>query len=244
MNVRIIWHSIPEIGYYARTSTKGEEYDMVIRYVEYLQAKYSKLKRKKVAIFIEPQIDSGYPDIVVVEYYNPPIDSWKEDRLRLNSSDLKILMQIQLHNSISILKLSDLLGFAVTEIKKSVNLLSQCGLIYLSKTGEYARKVSLKKWCHISKVIAIEAKVSKWSEALLQAEHNVWFATDSYIMLKKDVCNQNIYNRCLLDGIGILLLNGRINEYLTSDHKHFPVSYASIEFNEWIQRMLYLEVLK
>lgn len=242
MNVHVLWHSIPEIGYYARTATKGAEYDMVARYIEQLCKKYSSLNKKHVMIFVEPQLDSGYPDIVVVEYYEPSINLWNYHRSKLSSADLKILMHIQMHNSVSVHELSRILGFSVAEISKSFNLLSQSGLIYLSKTKEFARKTSLRKWCRIQKIIAIEAKMDKWSEVLFQAEHNVWFATDSYIMLNKAVCNPVIYDQCEKDGIGILLANGKIHHYLRSNHREYPVSYASLQFNEWIQRYKHWKV--
>lgn len=242
MNVHVLWHSIPEIGYYARTATKGAEYDMVASYIKQLCKKYSNLKKKHVMIFVEPQLDSGYPDIVIVEYFEPSSDVWNHHRSKLSSADLKILMHIQMHNSVSAHELSRILGFSVAEINKSFNLLSQSGLIYLSKTKKYARKISLRKWCRINKIIAIEAKMDKWSEALLQAEHNVWFATDSYIMLNKIVCNPLILDQCTKDGIGILLVNGEIHHHLRSDHREFPVSYASLQFNEWIQRYKHWKV--
>ncbi len=75
-DIKIFSHSLPEIGYIARTTTKGNEFDMVNQYIKYIVKKYKSLKRKKVAIFIEPQIDTGYPDIVIVEYLDCPKDLW------------------------------------------------------------------------------------------------------------------------------------------------------------------------
>lgn len=242
MSIHVLWHSIPEIGYYARTATKGAEYDMVAKYIKQLCKKYSSLKKKHVMIFVEPQIDSCYPDLVVVEYYEPSVSLWNHYRTKLSSVDLKILMYIQMRNSVSAHELSRILGFSVAEISKSFNLLSQSGLIHLSKTKEYARKISFRKCCRIQKIIAIEAKMDKWSEVLLQAEHNVWFATDSYIMLNKAVCNPLIYEQCKNDGIGILLANGEIHYHLRSDHREYPVSYASLQFNEWIQKYKHWKV--
>jgi len=242
MNIHVLWHSIPEIGYFARTATKGPEYDMVTCYIKQLCKKYRKLKKKHVMIFVEPQLDSGYPDIVVVEYYDHCRDLWNHHRTKISNVDLKILMHIQLCNSVSAHELSRVLGFSIAEINRSLNLLSQCRLIHFSKTKEYARKISLQKWCLIKKIIAIEVKVNKWSEVLLQAEHNVWFATDSYIMLNKSICNPHIYDLCMKAGIGIFLVNGKTQHCLKSEHREYPVSYASLQFNEWIQRYKHWKV--
>ena len=71
-NVNLFNYSLPLIGYVSRTNTPGPEFDMVKQYVLYLINKYKKLKKKSIAVFIEPQIDTGYPDIVIVEYFSLP----------------------------------------------------------------------------------------------------------------------------------------------------------------------------
>ncbi len=70
--VFLVNQSIPSIGYNARTTTLGEEFDMVNRFLEHLISHYSQLKRKNALIFLEPQIETGYPDIVIAEYYSSP----------------------------------------------------------------------------------------------------------------------------------------------------------------------------
>ncbi len=97
-NVLLFYGSNLDIGYIARTNTLGKEFDMVTRYIDDLKHKYSKFKTKKAAIFVEPQIDTGYPDIVVVEYYTLPQGNWVSTRESLNSVDYKILFYI--HNII------------------------------------------------------------------------------------------------------------------------------------------------
>lgn len=241
MSIHIIWHSVPDIGYFARTATKGEEYDLVMDYVRFLKKKYEGLKCKNVAIFVEPQIESGYPDLVIIEYYNSPTQYLKESREKITHSDLKILMEIQLHNSISLRELSRLLGYSLVEIEKSISLLKTCGLVHLSPKSNYVRKVSIRKWCRISRIIAVEAKIDKWADALFQAQKNLWFATDSYILINKNSCSDYMRNKCKDEGIGIVLSNGSFHTFLRSSHATFPLSYASLQFNEWIQRLLLKE---
>ena len=43
-NTIILNHSVPQIGYVARTSTQGEEFDMVNLYINMAIRKYSKAR--------------------------------------------------------------------------------------------------------------------------------------------------------------------------------------------------------
>lgn len=239
--VKIFTHSLPNIGYIARTNTKGDEFDMVNQYINHLLKKYKRLKKKQVAIFIEPQIDTGYPDIVIVEYYNCSKDIWNEYRRKLSTTDLKILFQIQQQKTASIQSLNELLGFSPEDIKRSILLLSQCNLVHLSKTHKHVRNVQLHTYCRINKIISIEAKIDKWSEAIRQASKNIWFSTESYILMNKSNCNDMIVQKCKEFGIGIILINGKVQTALESEIRPFPVSYSSLLFNEWIQKYLHSE---
>ena len=238
-NIKVFSHSLPTIGYTARTVTKGNEFEMVNKYIEHLLSKYKSLKKKKIAIFIEPQIETGYPDIVIVEYYDCSENLWNQFRSKLSNSDLKILFEIQMRKNISIASLVELLGFSYAEIRKAVLRLNQCNLVHISKENEIVRNIELHAFCHVNKVISIEAKINKWTEAIRQASMNVWFSTESYILMNKDSCNDEIIHKCKEKGIGIILINGKINKVLVSEQRKFPVSYSSLQFNEWIQRSLH-----
>ena len=235
-NVTVFNYSRRDIGYFARTNTIGKEYDMVKKYIDFLVKKYSKLSTKKAAIFIEPQIETGYPDIVIVEYHSTPPTPWNEIRNDLSITDLKILYYIQKNKSISIFRISEILGFPIESVNKSVIKLSKCGLIYLSATKKYVRNTKLESYCRINKIIAIEAKIDKWQAAIRQANNNIWFATESYILLNKENCSNGILETCKNLGIGIILVNGKIRTELESTKRKFPISYASLQFNEWILR--------
>lgn len=235
-NIQIFGASRPEIGYIARTTTQGQEFEMVAAYIECLVSKYSKNKYKKAAIFIEPQIDTGYPDIVIVEYSSLPSLQWKKIRSSLNSIDLKLLYYIQTNHGCRISDISDMLGFPSDIVEKSLMHLRDSGLIYLSK--KYARNTRLRSYCRVNKVIAIEAKIDKWKEAIRQANNNIWFATESYVLLNKEACSPNTLNLCKEYGLGIILVNKKIHTQLVAKKRAFPVSYASLQFNEWLLRAM------
>lgn len=240
-NVTIFSQSIPQIGYIARTSTQGEEFNMVSIYIEAISQKYSTLKNKRIAIFIEPQIDTGYPDIVIVEYSATTLPEVNSARSKLSTDDLKILFYIHCKKCLTLKELSTKLAYSLDEIKKSVHRLASAGLLYLSKNDVSVRNKALSKYCPIKRIIAIEAKLSKWNEAIIQAEHNIWFSTDSYILLNREKCSSTILERCKEKGIGVILVNGDIQTVLKSAARNFPVSYASLQFNEWLCRYSYFE---
>ncbi len=229
------------INYIARTSTAGKELDMVSKYITYLIDKYKKLKRKKAAIFVEPQLDTGYPDIVVLEFYSVPQKKWVTIRNNLNVTDLKILYYIQTQSYSKLSDLQNILGFSKEVLQKSVSRLHKSGLIHYYQRCASVRSISLKSYCRISKVISIEAKIDKWNEAIRQAENNIWFSTESYILMNKDACSESIRVSCRKKGIGIILVNGEVKTVLASKQRRFPVSYASLQFNEWLLRYMNTE---
>lgn len=133
--VRVFNHSIPEIGYISRTVTQGDEFEMVSRYINYLITVYKRSKCKNAAIFIEPQIDSGYPDIVIVEYTSKLGANWNDFRWDLTNTDLKILYQIQMQKYVSVDELSDLLGFTNDDAlrQKTARLWSEMNHVPITK---------------------------------------------------------------------------------------------------------------
>ena len=237
-NVYLFDCSVPEIGYVCRTNTPGPELDMVKQYILYLIKKYKKLRKKSVAIFIEPQIDTGYPDIVIVEFFSFPNLQWERVRSKLTISDIKILYYIQSIGNVTIEQISSMLGYSLDTVTKAVKRLSESKLIYSSKNKNTIRKVKLSSYCRINSIIAVEAKVDKWKEALRQASNNIWFSTESYILMKRDTYSHNIIESCKEKGIGIIMVNGKIKTKLFSEKRKFPVSYASLQFNEWLLRRI------
>ena len=233
-----------DINYIARTSTAGKEFDMVTRYINFLVDKYEKLKRKRAAIFIEPQLDTGYPDIVVAEFNTIPQLQWNSIRNSLTATDIKILFYIQTRGASEVFDLQKTLGFSKELLHKSLLKLRECGLVHLSSQYTNVRPVSLKSYCRVNKVISIEAKIDKWNEAIRQAGNNIWFSTESYILMNKASCSDSIQKACHERGIGIILVNGKVETILPSKYRKFPVSYASLQFNEWILRYMNREKSK
>ena len=226
------------ISYRCRTSTNGAELDLVYNYIRNF---LKKSRRLNVAIFIEPQIESGYPDIVIAEYSKIPINKELAQRANLSNVDLKILFQVMQVNSISIKALKELLGYSELQIKKSLNVLEICNMVKISTTGKFVRKRNIKSFFFIKKITSIEAKISKWHEAIDQSFTNQWFSGESYILLNKRP-NTRCEQICCTTGTGIIsLFNNAYSILLDSSHRKIPASYVSLLFNEWIIRKLLKE---
>ena len=87
--------NIEDIGLYTRTVTQGEEIELVKEFIEYYIHLF--LKNNKVsnlAIFVEPRIASGFPDIVFASYSPDITNNWSEAREKLDTIDLKLLSHL------------------------------------------------------------------------------------------------------------------------------------------------------
>lgn len=224
------------IGYRARTSTQGEELDMVHQFIQKVETRYKKLKKKNLAIFIEPQLESGYPDIVLVEYKNIDNIFYNAERSKLSYTDLKIFFEILQHNSISLENLQNVLGYELHQIKKTVHLLSKSNLVTISSTGRYVRKRALRSFFKIKKIISIEAKINKWHDVIDQSYTNQWFSSETYVLLKK-YSNSQCVDDCAEKGMGVIIADtNKFKKLNDSLIRRLPVSYVSLLFNEWIIR--------
>ena len=80
------------IGYHARKVTLGPESDLVKAFLESgLEGKGYSFASERMAIFIEPKIDSGFPDIVLAEYKPGFFEKWRDARNEIKSDQLKML---------------------------------------------------------------------------------------------------------------------------------------------------------
>lgn len=67
--ITIFDKNIPQIGLFSRNTPKGEEYAMVSEFIDYYCCKFLRDNRKNnLAVFIEPRIASGFPDVVFASF--------------------------------------------------------------------------------------------------------------------------------------------------------------------------------
>lgn len=217
----------------SRTSTKGEEFDMVNDFInEFL----NNSKRKNIAIFIEPLLPSGYPDIVIIEFSSMQKALPNPAREKLDHTDLKILFHILQYNTIHKAQIEKELGYSKQQVEKTLASLIKSDMIQISSTGNYVRKREIKSFFKVKKIISIEAKIGKWHDVIEQSYTNQWFSSESYVLLN-NLPTVQCELTCKKEGTGIIYINN--NKYqimIESAHRDLPVSYISLLFNEWIYK--------
>lgn len=238
--ILIIDGSIPNIRYAARTATLGVEYAFVQDFLDRISKHLGRTESIKTAIFIEPQLDSGYPDIVIVRYSLKDNLTFPTERLALTNMHLKVLCEIDKQKKISIARLSSILGYELPVLTVVVCELEKAGLVRCRARS--VERMPYRNYFCIKKIVAIEAKIDKWSVAIEQAVHNTRFADESYILMKRDKCSAIVENRCNDLGIGVLLMNGDIHRAVKASIDKHAKPYITFLFNEWIQKIEYLEV--
>jgi hypothetical protein len=88
----VLKNTDPNIGLYTRNATIGEEYAMVEQFIDYYCSKFTNDNKKhNLAVFVEPRIGSGFPDVVFAAYRPSILDSWTNEREKLRVDDLKLL---------------------------------------------------------------------------------------------------------------------------------------------------------
>jgi predicted transcriptional regulator len=226
-----------KIGLIKRYGTKGPEKNLINSFLKYIP-EIINWENGDIAIFYEPRIESGYPDIVIVKYIPASFDNWPSARNELNNTDIKILHYLSTVKQTDRNKILDNLKLQPKLLELSITKLIKANLIYESKS--MWKVVAERNIYGVRSIMAIEAKIKNWSDAFQQAQLNRWFASESYILSKIEMPTSTNVNRAAEIGVGIILVNGKnVKKYRKAEKSKIPSSYASWWFNEWIGRHLY-----
>ena len=233
-NIIIVDQSIPAVGYISRNTPFGPEQDLVNRFLSiYLRKLHN--NSFNYLVFLEPHIDSGYPDIVVVKYTNAKDCLWSTDHFNLSRTHFKVLFEINRNKTISIKRLSQQTGIEQDKLIRIVNMLVKCNLAIERKRS--VQRVPMKDYYCIKQIISFEAKISKWSEAISQALINTRFATESYVLMKGQESPEKMVSRCKELGIGIYLMGDNLHKDLIAYKQNQPLAYTSYWINELVMRI-------
>jgi len=213
-----------------RKPTFGPEENLVRDFISRLQIQTP--RGHKVALFKEPWLQSGAPDLVAV-IWQPQRDSmWKPERLELGAMDLRILHWLVCSG---LTPHSELVRIFGTKAHKSVDRLGAAEMIRTSKKTVQARPLS--KLFAIKRIYAIEAKVSQLPIGLEQASLNRWFAQKSFILVPQLPRGSVFFDRACDLGVGVWCAEDAALDAREIHHDDGrPLSYASWLFNEWILR--------
>ena len=224
-----------------RQSMPGKEAEMVRQFIEYRQMNFQPTSQKNLMIFVEPQINHSYPDIVFVEYNPEKFIEWNPIRNELIKTDYKILYHICIRGNLNGEDIVSNLGVSWKETIQAIEKLYDAKLIR-RKSGRW--QPYKKNLFGTEKIEAVEAKIYKLNEVYKQALQNQTFASESYILSNQQIdFDKNIHiNKVKKAGIGVYI-RGSSNEgfkmILQSKKREIPVSFNSIFFNEWIGRVIH-----
>lgn len=219
-----------------RKSKDGPEYSLVLDYVT------SQLppapKGQALTVFVEPRIESGFPDAVAVYWDVDTVWNWSEQRIELDKLDVRVLHYLLTMVSTGIDQLRDMFG---SNVKRSLARLHSAGLIV--DQCETWELTPLNDIFAVRRLVAIEAKMKEWRKGLRQASQNTWFASESYLLVPHIPKDSTLVREATKLEIGVVAQDQSLDySEAASRPGRIPKSYASWLFNEWVWRAGYAEL--
>jgi len=229
--------SSPNIGLYTRSATIGTEFEMVKQFIDYYCSKFIRdNKKSQLAVFVEPRIESGFPDVVFASYLPSILDNWSAEREQLDTYDLKVLSFLCYAQKSSGAKIITKLGLPEKQTITSLEKLMRAKLISYRNNGWQAR--DLRDIFSITKLVAVEAKLNNVNRVVEQTVHNTWFASHSYALTNAlNPMNETVraFSRY---GVGLYCKGKQFKKVLEARQYSLPSSYQSFQFNEWIGKTI------
>jgi hypothetical protein len=225
--------SKPQMGLRTRIATTGDEYNLVKQFIEYYVTIFSRYdKTNNLAIFVEPRIESGFPDVVFAIFRPSILNNWSDERKKLDINDFKVLSFLCYTRNAKGANIISKLGLHEKQTIFSLEKLMSAKLI--SYRNNYWKARELRDIFSIKKLVAVEAKLNNVNKVIGQSFINTWFASHSYA-LTNTVKPQNetvqTFSRC---GIGLYCKGKQFNKVVEAKRYSLPSSYQSFLFNEWI----------
>ncbi len=235
--VMILDSSRPDIGLYTRNATVGDEFTLVKQFIDYYCNHFLHNNIKtKLAVFIEPRVESGFPDVVLASYLPSILHNWSDEREKLDTYDLKLLSHLCYAGNLSGSKIITKLGFPEKQTIISLEKLMDAKLISYRSGGWRVRE--LRDVFSITKLIAVEAKLNDISKVIEQSFHNTWFASHSYALTNSSSPNNETVRAFSKYGVGLYCNGPRFKKFVEAKQYALPSSYLSYQFNEWIGKAI------
>lgn len=230
-------HSMVEIGLNTRMATQGEETQLVEEFIEYYSRIFlQKNKINNLAIFVEPKVSSGFPDIVFASYAPNILDNWSKQRERLEIYDLKLLSHLILTKGCTGNQLIVDLKMTEKSTIQSLERLLDANMIKRSH-GKW-EPIELKKIYNIKKLVSVEAKISNMKKVAEQSLVNTWFASQSYALTNTAYPQESTIYNFQKQGTGLYCKRKGFKKIVEAQKFSLPSSYLSLQFNEWIGKSL------
>lgn len=213
-----------------RAPTIGPELELVH---DYLSSHLPPPPRGQVlTVFLEPEIESGFPDLVAVYWSERVASYWSACRTQLTADDIRVahfLATVGTGDS------ETLRHFFRSRVSATLERLHAADII--RRSGEGWRARPLGSIFAVRRLIAIEAKVTNPREGLQQAILNTWFASESYLLLPKLPQRSDLSDVAAKFGVGVTERGRPLHRCgVRARRQQIPLSYASWLFNEWAWR--------
>jgi hypothetical protein len=235
--VTIFNSSRPDIGLFTRPATRGDEYALVELFIDYYCHKFTRDNKKtQLAVFVEPRLDSGFPDVVFASYLPSITDNWSDSRESLDVYDLKLLSYLcTVENSLGV-KLISTLGFPEKQTITSLEKLMNAKLISYRDRSWHFRE--LRNVFSLTKLIAVEAKLNDINKVVEQTHLNTRFASHSYALTNSAHPQGETVKTFKHFGIGLYGKDSQFHRIVEAKQYTLPSSYLSLQFNEWIGKSI------
>jgi hypothetical protein len=183
-------------------------------------------------VFLEPEIESGFPDVVAVYWNVAAASCWLECRTELTMIDVRVVHFLAMTGRTPPGTLHTFFGRSVSG---SLDRLHAAGMIR-RVSGDWLSR-SIDDIFAVRRLIAIEAKVTAWRCGLDQAFLNTWFASESYLLLPHLPQSEDLRKEADRYGVGVTVPDRPLaGSGVLPRRQRIPLSYASWLFNEWAWR--------
>jgi hypothetical protein len=210
-----------------RSRRSGPEADLVDRFVDALPI--GTPRDCRTTLFREPRLLSGFPDLVAVTWHVPTTQRWTGARRDIATADLRVLQLLVSGGPAADADLTRIFGKVPAA---SLKRLDEAGLVR-KRAGTWASR-RLKESFAVRGIVAFEAKISDWAQAIHQASANRWFASESYVLVPAVPRRSTLLVQARQAGVGVWVegVNTPLQQ-APSTIEQQPMSFASWLFNEW-----------
>lgn len=179
----------------------------------------------------EPKMPTGFPDVVIV-YTGNRVMFLPKDRKPLSRNHFQVLFHLQHVGKSTPEKISEQLLLPDRQLTSLLSDLQEANLIFIRNKFVAARP--LEKIFKARRIVAIEAKLTNWRKAIQQAVANLWFASQSYVLLPPMRTLKKVAQEAKKFGIGVIVFDGEQTKMIVKPKRQrIPISYGSWLINEW-----------
>lgn len=205
-----------------RRPTPGPEYDLLMAFIA--RGLPSPDVGERLAVFIEPRLETGCPDAVAA-YWRPAPGPDQCTLSRLRPIDDRVMHLVWLEPGIDTESIESRYGPQVAGRARELAVMGLIDDCESRMTVPHERVV-------LSRLIAVEAKVAGPASALRQATRNTWYASESYVLMPAVPTAQSLSEKYAACGVGIVTPDDVVDSpSLSALNLGLPQSHVTWRFN-------------